>query len=295
MYYDSICLRHDKGDKRSVDETVPLYQDQCLARYLVEFKLNDATQSPAAQRSSKHLRSPPSTGKGAAKSPPGSGGRVGRGRSGSPQPSLSPQMHGGSPTRHMNFSLQRWNSDDDRVLQALWNYFGEIMRSCTSISVQQVVNQVLHDRFWLRKGELNLPNEQPKFVVYSEAATNNFESLEQFMSRGFWLPRAAKGSKGHDAVLDNSLMVQPTCPKEALYNLKRSRRATVLICEAAPGKTWKATMDQARRIKVSKILQHYDSIQLVRPPGNSRESMMCLLHPDQLVPRFVVDFELQAR
>jgi len=37
-------------------------------------------------------------------------------------------------------------------------------------------------------------------------------------------------------VLDNSLMVQPTCPKEALYNLKRSRRATVLICEAAPGK-----------------------------------------------------------
>ena len=95
---------------------------------------------------------------------------------------------------------------------------------------------MLHDRFWLRKGELNLPNEQPKFVVYSEAATNNFESLEQFMSRGFWLPRAAKGSKGHDAVLDNSLMVQPTCPKEALYNLKRSRRATVLICEAAPGK-----------------------------------------------------------
>eukprot|EP00658_Telonema_sp_P-2_P031405 TRINITY_DN23500_c0_g1_i2.p2 TRINITY_DN23500_c0_g1~~TRINITY_DN23500_c0_g1_i2.p2 ORF type:complete len:102 (+),score=24.67 TRINITY_DN23500_c0_g1_i2:279-584(+) len=96
-----------------------------------------------------------------------------------------------------------------------------------------------------------LPKETPRYVVHTpqhDPTQHKKESLRELMSRGFRVPRQSAGG-----VLANCTILPVRCPVDVMKQLKERGRATVLICEAATGKSWRGKREQAQRLKVEAV------------------------------------------
>jgi len=186
-YFDSIRVLHDGAQSRRhepYEELIPLHQDQVIVRYLLEFDLSTSTPPRPLQVA----KSPPS------RSMDGPGGFLG---SGSPAESRSPGALSGDL-----YELENCLSDADPDAFALVMYALGKEALGTVAAIHRIHNQVMEERFQLRKSELILPLEASKFLL----CVHNTDALSKIMSRGFWLPSPKKGG-GIPSLMEQGLIL----------------------------------------------------------------------------------------